>query len=100
MKSMNDYISREAIIKELEEEIGAGNVALDEDVWINKGLQIALKDIKAIEAADVQLVRFGKWVNDRICSECGFDIVYSFGISGTDFCPCCGVKMVKDGDTK
>ena len=100
MKNMNDYISREAIIKELEEEIEAGNAALDEDIWINKGLQIALKDIKAIEAADVQLVGFGKWVNDRICSECGFDIVYSFGISGTDFCPNCGARMMKDGDTE
>lgn len=74
---MNDYISREAIIRQLEEEIEAGNVALDEDIWINKGLQIALKDIKTVESVDIQL-----------------------GISGTDFCPCCGARMMKDGDTE
>lgn len=51
---MDDFISREAIIKVIEDEIQAGNDALDEDVWINRGLRIALRDIKSIPAADIQ----------------------------------------------
>lgn len=51
---MDEYIKREAIIEELEEEIQAGDVSLDEEVWINKGLNIALQDIKRLPASDVQ----------------------------------------------
>ena len=51
---MAKYICREAIIDDLEREIEAGNIALDEDIWINKGLRIAIRDIKDIKTADVQ----------------------------------------------
>ncbi len=62
---MAEYICREAILDDLEKEIEAGNIALDEDVWINKGLRIAIRDIKDIKTADVQPV---KWVSvkDRL----------------------------------
>lgn len=50
---MDKYISREAIIEELEEEIAAGDEFDEKDVLINKGLKIALKDIKRQPAADV-----------------------------------------------
>ena len=86
---MADYISREVIIKELEEEIEAGDFALDEDVWINRGLKIALKDVKAVEAADVQPVvyckdcKYAQNPNDSMvyCTyfECGT-------MSQSDFC--------------
>jgi hypothetical protein len=59
---MAEYICREAIIDYLEKEIEAGNVALDEDVWINKGLRIAIRDIKDIKTADVQPVKQGHWI--------------------------------------
>lgn len=51
---MDEYISREVIIKELKKEIKACDMKFVEDIWINKGLKIALKDIKAVKAADVQ----------------------------------------------
>ena len=108
---MNDYISREAIIKQLEEEIEAGNTALDEDVWINKGLKIALKDIKAVEAADVQEKRYCKMIplepdlrnctNVFICTNCHQHIHLGFirqKYSGS-FCIECGAE-VKDDDTE
>lgn len=47
---MADYICREAILDDLEKEIEAGNVALDEDVWINKGLRIARRHKKQADA--------------------------------------------------
>lgn len=50
---MDEYICREAIIDDLEQEIEAGNAALDEDVWINKGLRIAIRDIKDIKSVDL-----------------------------------------------
>ena len=58
---MAEYICREAILDDLEKEIEAGNVALDEDVWINKGLKIAIRDIKDIKTADVQPVN--QWIS-------------------------------------
>ena len=54
---MAEYICREAILDDLEKEIESGNVALDEDVWINKGLRMAIRDIKDIKAADVQRIK-------------------------------------------
>ena len=98
---MADYISREAIIDELEEEIEAGNI-LDEDALINRGLKIALKDVKAAEAADVQPVKRGKWFhvnNDGFiyCSECNNEAYWDtdYGQQLFDFCPYCGAKMTK-----
>ena len=72
---MAEYICREAIIDDLEKEIEAGNVALDEDVWINKGLRIAIRDIKDIKTADVQPV---KWISteDRLPNENQKCLVY------------------------
>ena len=63
---MTEYISREAIIKELEEEIEAGDEFDEEDVLINEGLKIALKDIKNQPSADVQSAP--KWISvkDRL----------------------------------
>ena len=63
---MAEYICREAIIDDLEKEIEAGNVALDEDVWINKGLRIAIRDIKDIKTAEVQPVDRWISVKDRL----------------------------------
>ena len=104
---MNDYISREAVIKELEEEIEAGNIALDEDVWTNRGLKIALKDVKAAKAADVQAVRHGRWENEYLdddvwwadCTNCKNDTYSKYGrVSTYAYCPNCGARM--DGDAE
>jgi len=50
----DEYISRDAVIEELEEEIEVGDEFDKEDVLINKGLKIAINDIKRLPAADVQ----------------------------------------------
>lgn len=96
-----DYLSREAIIKELEEEIAYGDEFDEKDVLINKGLKIALKDIKRQPAADVQPVRHGRWIiaDDvenfiAICSECG-RTEDSRDIKDMPYCHC-GARM--DGE--
>ena len=58
---MGEYISREAIVKEIKEEIKACDVKFVEDIQIKKGLKIALKDIKVAKAADVQSVN--QWIS-------------------------------------
>lgn len=64
---MAEYICREAILEDLEAEIEAGNVALDEDVLINKGLRIAIRDIKDLKAADVQPISVvGEHIKQRL----------------------------------
>ena len=118
---MAEYICREAIIDDLEKEIEAGNVALDEDVWINKGLKIAIRDIKDIKAADVQPVKHGKWEETHIslckwipedekeeghsfymaelkCSCCKRynAVTFALTLNKPDFCQLCGARM--DGD--
>lgn len=99
---MADYICREAIIDDLEKEIEAGDVSLDEDVWINKGLRIAIRDIKDIKTADVQPLRHGRWlpseacitIDCQVCSECRS--IISMDSFYYDYCPVCGAKM--DGE--
>ncbi len=101
---MDEYISRKAAFEILQSRLDSIsqmsylNMNWHELDIMRSAIENAIDDIGEVPAADVQLVRFGKWVNDRICSECGFDIIYSFGISGTDFCPCCGARMIKGGD--
>lgn len=51
---MDEYIRKDKIIQDIEEEIGISNMALDEDVWFNRGLKTALSYIKKLPAADVQ----------------------------------------------
>ena len=115
---MAEYICREAILDDLEKEIEAGNVALDEDVWINKGLRIAIRDIKDSKSADIQPVRHGQWLNHRAiwidqpkiegwfvqarCSECEkWAHVMNPYTKSVDYecCPHCGARMIKDGET-
>ena len=106
---MAEYICREAILDDLKKEIEAGSVALDEDLWINKGIKIAIRDIKDIKAADVQPVKRGKWNTHDVvkvlcsgetldgfcqCTACGD--VFPLHYSEYNYCPNCGARM--DGD--
>ena len=105
---MADYICREAIIDDLEKEIEAGNVALDEDVWVNKGLRIAIRDIKDIKTADVQPVRHGLWkyyknngiINTYICTNCQGKVEMAIDVEPSKFkyCPNCGARMNGDAE--
>lgn len=102
---MAEYISKQAAVDAgYLSDWYIASVGDESPVWTDEHINELLNDFivipKDTPAADVKPVRFGKWVNGRICSECGFDIIYSFGISGTDFCPCCGTGMVKEGNTE
>ena len=100
---MNEYISKDKIIQDIEEEIGILNMALDEDVWFDRGLKTALNYIKKTPTADVQPARFARWINldNRIlCSGCGagYDDFDEVKQNTYIFCPNCGARM--DGDAE
>lgn len=102
---MAECIEREAIVKEIKEEIKACDVKFVEDIQIKKGLKIALKDIKAAKAADVQPVKRGYWKEEepRVlkCSVCGeYAPMNYLGQNCIDskYCPWCGAKMDAEPD--
>ena len=110
-ESTDEYISRESIIEELEEEIAMGDEFNEKDVLINKGLKIALKDIKRQPSADVQEKRYCRMIplepdcrgytDVFICTNCHHHIYLGFirkEYSGS-FCLECGAE-VKDGDAE
>lgn len=76
---MNEYIKRETLLKEIQEEIGyeAFFVTKEQNEYINKGLKIAYKDIKSQPAENVfdreQLENVLKVYKNStyICSVCG-----------------------------
>lgn len=81
---MPEYIEREAAIKAIES-VPDGN-------W--RSIRYA-KEVKAIPAADVALVRHGHWESDEYrkyyrwyCSCC-----LAYRDEQTPFCPSCGAKM-------
>lgn len=94
---MNEYISKDKIIQDIEEEIGISNMALDEDVWFDRGLKTALSYIKKLPAADVQPVKHGKWLRmgrTRECTICGEPCICNGDWSVLSaYCPTCGAKM-------
>ena len=47
-------IDRDKLIREIEEEIDYGDEFADDDKLINKGLRIALKNIKMQQSIDIQ----------------------------------------------
>ena len=52
---MDEYIDREKMIADLEEEIeyGSGMYTKEQNDFLNKGLRIALKDVKHMRCEDV-----------------------------------------------
>ena len=102
---MAEYIEREAVVKEIKEEIKACDVKFVEDIQIKKGLKIALKDIKAAKAADVQPVKHGYWKEEepRVlkCSVCGEYAPMNYlgqNCIDSSYCPWCGTKMDSNAD--
>lgn len=83
---MTEYISREVLIEEIEEEIEAESSFKNGEKLITKGLKIVLKDVKKLPAADVQLVKRGKWVQigeqSAKCTECN-GVLKSNGVDKT-----------------
>lgn len=93
----DDYVKRENIfpaVTEIAKEIVFGNQDDDKVAEI----------INSIPAADVELVRHGKWIEYKhegqmaqYCSECGGDpgVIYLYGR-----CPTCGAYMDAKRDSQ
>lgn len=97
---MNEYIRKEPIIKELEEEIAMCDKFDEKDVLINKGLELAIKAINRQPTTDAQPVRFARWIdldNRILCSGCGagYDDCNEVKRNTYIFCPNCGARIIK-----
>ncbi|MBP3798013.1 MAG: hypothetical protein J6I46_09615 [Ruminococcus sp.] len=107
---MDEYIRREAVVKEIKSRIYAAD-----DAWesgYNTAMAEIMEWIKHIPSADVQPVKHGRWIIDYAegtkiyhahCSECGKEPNNHIGGDYyidklSDFCPNCGARM--DGDNE
>ena len=73
---------------------------------VKEAYATAARRIDEIKAADVQPVRRGRWIhfNDDgfiFCTECKHEAYWDtdYGQQLFDYCPYCGARMIKDGDT-
>lgn len=87
---MAEYIEREAAIAAINKFKGPTRSPAQNDlIWG------AVKLVERIPAADVALVRQGRWIENGIgiivCSEC--QRAYNLVAIYTHFCPNCGAKM-------
>lgn len=99
---MDEYIDREALIADIDEEIEQDSkmYTREQNYYIEKGLRIARKDIQSAPAADVAEVKHGEWVavpsSDMAtgkaykCSECK---KMRYGARLPPYCQECGAKM-------
>ena len=100
---MNDYISRETAIIEIERY--AAELTPE---WAPKQ-NIIIEDIENIinydvAPADVELVKRGKWTptkddNKKQCSHCGvIHLIAQYPHGKANFCPNCGADMREDSE--
>ena len=98
---MKEYIERETLLTELQEELDfeTNMYTEEQNKWFNIGLKCAIRDVKTLPAADVAPVVHGKWVKevshngctydyDCVCSICGED-----GFIKDSYCRHCGARM-------
>ena len=104
---MPEYIEREALLSELQEEIEfeTSMYTEEQNKYFNMGLKCAIRDVKSQPAADVAEVKRGEWTKDDsdgcFCSFCGwytdydYDYVTNNGLGDDDFIYCshCGARM-------
>lgn len=97
---MPEYIEREALLAELEDEIDFVSpfYNAEQNQYFTMGLRCAYRDAQRFPAADVVEVRRGKWIYGEFdipyCSECGYGVMPNMM---SPYCPNCGAKM--DGAT-
>lgn len=80
----NDLISRSALLELAHNHVGG---------------TVDCNDIARFPAVDAEVVRHGRWTEDGVCIDCGFDALYWANTSiqvRSHYCPNCGAKM--DGD--
>ena len=81
---MPEYIEREALLVELEDEIDFVSPFYnsEQNQYFTMGLRCAYRDAQRFPAADVVEVRHGEWVEDGyddipcVCSYCGAEALY------------------------
>ena len=99
---MPEYIEREALLAELEDEIDFVSpfYNAEQNQYFTMGLRCAYRDAQRFPtAADVVEVRHGKWIENscyNICSVCE-KYVHAWNDDGDlqefAYCPHCGAKM-------
>lgn len=99
----DDYIRKIEAVKILQKAYAEGRIKAKD------GCVSVLDDINALPKADVQPVRRGKWQGTNempyddimVCSECKHEAYWDadYGQQLFNYCPNCGVRMMKDGDT-
>ena len=97
---MPEYIDREALIAEINEEIEHRTPMYtdEQNDYIEKGLRIARKDIKRFSATDVVKVVHGEWKFNKdgsgTCNQCGIiqKNVWNYD-SWQNYCGHCGADM-------
>ena len=101
---MDEYISREEVVKEIKSRIFDAD-----DAWesgYNTAMAGIMEWIEHMPTADVQPVKHGRWLDNGIvytCLECNSSVPKSIFVIGCDFegCPYCFARMdcgLKDGD--
>ena len=93
MNKMDDYINRQAAIKEFESLPNCYNGFSD---TYDKACIIGV--LEEIAPADVEPVRHGRWINDRweddvnyhTCNACGTEMIVTYF---DDYCSNCGARM-------
>ena len=102
---MAEYIEREALLNELQEEIEFETTMYTEEQnkWFNVGLKCAVRDVKCQPKVDLVELKHGTWYhgteNGAVyakCSACGRKMNYS--CYGYAYCALCGARM--DGTPK
>ena len=98
---MAEYIEREAISEEIRKYYYKNPPNFSYGEVFDRGLDRAQRAILDAPAADVALVRHGRWIDKgeyAVCMECGgrsgtqYDGVEPIPLM-TQFCPNCGAKM-------
>ena len=101
---MKEYIEREALLAELQEELDfeTNMYTEEQNKWFNIGLNCAIRDVKCQPAVEVVEVKHGKWIEELIeldwCDD-DVDVGYRCSCCGIldpficSYCPNCGARM-------
>lgn len=101
---MNDCIERKKAIDLIQPHVKPQTVYGEGYL---QAIQHATDILELMPAADVQPVKRGRWfhlTDESIvyCSECNSEAYWDtdYGQQLFDYCPYCGAKMTKEGDTE
>lgn len=107
---MDEYISKDDVLRKFIEGDGHDDERFTEGY--NFAVQEYREEVKKIPSADVQLIKHGRWIGiHEYCKKNGY---IPSGIGAyywcsecekaepkiSDYCPNCGARMIKDGDSK